>query len=360
MSATPRRAARSCATRSRSCSSTPTAASPSPTTATWSTRARLRTQLETAGIDLPDLQRHRGDRPPDGARAAALDRGAAALGAAPGARRVLARGLDRAAADRRARSPRLPPAGASAGSRTRTCCRRETCAFDLIEAEFIREIEPGEMVVIDDSGLRSVSIACAGRRPERARAEAFCVFEHVYFARPDSLRGRRSCIAAASAWARQLAVEQPIEADVVIPVPDSGVPAAIGYAARGRHPVRDGAHPRRTTSAARSSSRRTRSGTSACGSSSVAGARRGRRQARGRRRRLAGARHDVAQDRQDAAQRRRARGAPADLARRRPRTRASTASTRRPAASWSRRRTASTRSRATSHATRSATCPTKG
>lgn len=106
----------------------------------------------------------------------------------------------------------------------------ETSSFDLIEAELIREIEPGEMVVIDESGLRSVSINDLVGDPSEREPRRFCVFEHVYFARPDSRVDGRSVYRCRELLGRQLAVEQPALADVVIPVPDSGVPAAIGYA----------------------------------------------------------------------------------------------------------------------------------
>jgi amidophosphoribosyltransferase len=103
----------------------------------------------------------------------------------------------------------------------------ETCSFDLIEAEFIREVQPGEVIVIDERGIRSYKPFEALRDPEPPR---FCVFEHVYFARPDSLVNGRSVYRSRERMGHQLAVEHPVEADVVIPVPDSGVPAAIGYA----------------------------------------------------------------------------------------------------------------------------------
>jgi amidophosphoribosyltransferase len=99
----------------------------------------------------------------------------------------------------------------------------ETTALDLIEAEYLREIEPGEMVVIDANGLKSsfpFAKAPAGR----------CVFELVYFARPDSEIFGQSVFQVRKKLGAQLAKEQPVEADVVIAVPDSGVPAAIGYA----------------------------------------------------------------------------------------------------------------------------------
>lgn len=99
----------------------------------------------------------------------------------------------------------------------------ETCAFDLIDAERVRDIEPGEILVIDgEGGLHSSRL-----RPQPRRS---CVFEYVYFARPDSVLDDVSVYEARVAMGRQLAVEQPVEADVVIPVPDSGVVAAMGYA----------------------------------------------------------------------------------------------------------------------------------
>jgi amidophosphoribosyltransferase len=99
----------------------------------------------------------------------------------------------------------------------------ESVAFDLIEAEFIREVEPGEVVVCDAKGLRSF-------KPWTEEGKRFCVFEHVYFARPDSTIDGRSVYRVREALGRALAKEHPIEADVVIPVPDSGTAAAIGYA----------------------------------------------------------------------------------------------------------------------------------
>ena len=102
----------------------------------------------------------------------------------------------------------------------------ETCAFDLIEAEFIREIDPGEVVVASESGLRSYRPfdGIGDLPPPR-----FCVFEQVYFARPDSKLNDRSIYQSRKRMGRQLANEHPVDAEVVIAVPDSGVPAAIGY-----------------------------------------------------------------------------------------------------------------------------------
>src|SRR4051812_60350 len=109
----------------------------------------------------------------------------------------------------------------------------ETCAFDLIEAEFIREVEPGEVVVIDKGGMTS------HRLPDPV-PPTFCVFEHVYFARPDSLVNGRSVYRVREKLGRRLAQEAPVVADVVIPVPDSGVPSAIGYANEAKIPFEMG------------------------------------------------------------------------------------------------------------------------
>jgi amidophosphoribosyltransferase len=103
----------------------------------------------------------------------------------------------------------------------------ETCAFDLLDAEYVREIEPGELIVISDQGLDS-------HRPFPKADPAMCVFEYVYFARPDSrIFGANAVYATRKALGRQLAHESWVPADIVIPVPDSGVPAALGYAEGG-------------------------------------------------------------------------------------------------------------------------------
>src|SRR5215203_2428878 len=99
----------------------------------------------------------------------------------------------------------------------------ETCALDLIHAEFIRDVEPGEIVIINDSGLRSIKAF-----PEHER-KAFCVFEFVYFGRPDSTIDGQNVYKARVEMGRQLARENKIEADIVVPVPDSGNCAALGY-----------------------------------------------------------------------------------------------------------------------------------
>lgn len=103
----------------------------------------------------------------------------------------------------------------------------ETCAFDLLDAEYVREIEPGELIMIGDHGVDSY-------RPFPKVDPAMCVFEYVYFARPDSrIFGGDAVYAVRKAMGRQLAQESWVPADIVIPVPDSGVPAALGYAEGG-------------------------------------------------------------------------------------------------------------------------------
>ena len=99
----------------------------------------------------------------------------------------------------------------------------ETCALDIVGAEFVRDIEPGEIVVISDQGVRSI-------RPFRRIAPRFCVFEYIYFARPDSIVEGMPVYSARKRIGAELARESHVPADVVVPVPDSGVPAAMGYA----------------------------------------------------------------------------------------------------------------------------------
>ena len=99
----------------------------------------------------------------------------------------------------------------------------ETCALDLIHARFVRDVKPGEIVIIDRNGLRSIDAFPLHRR------RAFCVFEFVYFARPDSNLAGRNVYETRVAMGRQLAREHPIQGDMVVPVPDSGNYAALGY-----------------------------------------------------------------------------------------------------------------------------------
>ncbi len=109
----------------------------------------------------------------------------------------------------------------------------ETCAFDLIDAEYVREIEAGEMLVIDEKGLQSFY-------PFEEKPRSVCTFEHVYFSRPDSIIFGRSVNQSRHLMGRQLAKEHPVEADIVVPVPDSGVAAAIGFSAESNISFRQG------------------------------------------------------------------------------------------------------------------------
>jgi len=109
----------------------------------------------------------------------------------------------------------------------------ETCALDLIGATHVRDVEPGEVVVISDKGLKS-------RKPYPPARLAHCIFEHVYFSRPDSYVFGQSVNEVRTELGRQLARETPVEADVVVPIPDSGVCAAMGYAETSGLPFRMG------------------------------------------------------------------------------------------------------------------------
>jgi amidophosphoribosyltransferase len=105
----------------------------------------------------------------------------------------------------------------------------ETCALDIIGAEYVRDVAPGELVIIDNDGIRSI-------RPFNKKPQRFCVFEYIYFARPDSQVENRNVYEVRKRIGMELARESHIDADVVVPVPDSGVPAAIGYAEQSRIP----------------------------------------------------------------------------------------------------------------------------
>ena len=99
----------------------------------------------------------------------------------------------------------------------------ETCALDVVGASFVRDLAPGEMLVIDKNGINS-------RQPFQPQSHRFCIFEYIYFARPDSILEGRGVYHARKAIGAELAKEAPADADLVVPVPDSGVPAALGFA----------------------------------------------------------------------------------------------------------------------------------
>jgi amidophosphoribosyltransferase len=105
----------------------------------------------------------------------------------------------------------------------------ETCALDIIGARYVRDIAPGEVVVITDSGIESIF-------PFKPQKSRFCIFEYVYFARPDSSIDGRNVYDARKRIGMELAREMPVDADVIVPVPDSGTPAAIGFAQESNTP----------------------------------------------------------------------------------------------------------------------------
>jgi amidophosphoribosyltransferase len=110
-----------------------------------------------------------------------------------------------------------------------TIVASETCALDLVRAEYVREVEPGEMLVIDDDGVHSF-------HPFAAAPSRRCIFEYVYFARPDSLLYGRNVYSVRKMHGRALARECPVDADIVVPVPDSGNPSALGFAEEAKLP----------------------------------------------------------------------------------------------------------------------------
>ncbi len=99
----------------------------------------------------------------------------------------------------------------------------ETCALDIIGADFVRDVDPGEVVIVDKDGLHS-------QKPFAPHPQRLCIFEYIYFARPDSLMDGKGVYESRKRIGAELVLEKPVEADLVIPVPDSGVPAALGYA----------------------------------------------------------------------------------------------------------------------------------
>lgn len=109
----------------------------------------------------------------------------------------------------------------------------ETVALDLVEAEFIREIEPGEMIIIDDDGIKSL-------KPFEKVEPKPCIFEFIYFARPDSMIFGKYVYDIRKAFGKRLAMENPVDADIVIPVPDSGVVATLGYSEHSGIPYEQG------------------------------------------------------------------------------------------------------------------------
>ena len=122
---------------------------------------------------------------------------------------------------------------AGPGGETTWMVASETCAFDLLNAQYLRDIEPGEMLRISRSGLESIHFS-------PPKPHQYCIFEHVYFSRPDSIVFGRPVNESREMLGRLLAREHPVEADMIVPIPDSGVPAAIGFALESKIPFRMG------------------------------------------------------------------------------------------------------------------------
>ena len=176
----------------------------------------------------------------------------------------------------------------------------ETAALDIVGAHFVREVEPGEMIVIDASGMHTERFAEADPK--------LCLFEFVYFARPDTSLYGHSVHAARQRMGEELARQAPVDADMVMPVPESGIPAAQGYAARGRHSLRrrPGEEPLRRPYVHPAEPEDARPG---CPAQAQPAAREHPGQEAGRGRRLHRARHHHEAGRADAARGGRGRGA---------------------------------------------------
>jgi len=158
-----------------------------------------------------------------------------ALGRVRGAYSLLFLTLDRmiAARDPMGFRPLVLGKFKSAKNRSGFVVASETCALDLIEAQYLREVEPGEIITFSPKGMESL-------KPFPPAPHAKCIFEYIYFSRPDSNLYGRNVYQVRKELGRQLARENPVEADLVTPVPDSGVPAAIGYAEESGLPLEFG------------------------------------------------------------------------------------------------------------------------
>ncbi|MDE3037818.1 MAG: amidophosphoribosyltransferase, partial [Pseudomonadota bacterium] len=110
-----------------------------------------------------------------------------------------------------------------------TLLASETCAFDIVGASYVRDVEPGEIVLITKNGVRSL-------KPFAKQPHRFCIFEYVYFSRPDSFAEGRNIYETRQRIGQELSREAPVDADVVVPVPDSGIPGALGYSRQSRIP----------------------------------------------------------------------------------------------------------------------------
>ena len=200
-------------------------------------------------------------RPPRRARATGADaRAGAARGAAPPRGRVLVRAHGRRATSIGVRDPNGFRPLCLGKLDNGWVLASETPALDVVGAHFVRELEPGEMVVIDADGRA----ARVHPFPTERVDPTLCLFEFVYFARPDSRLYGQSVHQARVRMGEQLAEQAPVEADMVMGVPESGMPAAEGYARAQRHPLRPGPREEPLHRAHASSPRARRCGRSAC------------------------------------------------------------------------------------------------
>ena len=195
--------------------------------------SELREALGWAGVHLSDHQRHRSRAPSlravEGADAAGRD---CRVGH-PGARRVFPGAAHQGPPDCGGGTRTGSARWSWVPSATRLWCAPRPAPWDLIGARYVRDVEPGEVLVVGRAGSRSY-------RPFRSEHPCHCVFEHVYFARPDSLVFGQSVNEVRTNLGRLLAREAPADADVVVPVPDSGMCAAVGYAEESGLPIRMG------------------------------------------------------------------------------------------------------------------------
>ena len=174
----------------------------------------------------------------------------------PGSGRVFVPDADQGSARSRCATRTASARSRSDASATPGSSVPKRARWISIGATYVRDVEPGEVLVISAQGVRSI-------KPFPPAPLAHCVFEHVYFARPDSYVFGKSVNEVRTNLGRILAREQRVDADVVVPVPDSGVCAAMGFADEAGIPAADGTHPQSLRRPARSSSRSLRSGTSA-------------------------------------------------------------------------------------------------
>ena len=197
---------------------------------------QLREQVQSQwNCVLRDQHRQRGYRSPAGQRSGQNLARAGLLRHGPDARGILADAVDSGCGHSGTRSPWVSGPCAWAAWKTAGPIASETCALDHMQAEFTRELEPGEVVVISGDGLESAIYGEAARR-----SRALCVFEWIYFARPDSVMDNRLMHTVREDMGARLAREHPVDADLVIGIPDSSTSAAVGFSRESGIPFANG------------------------------------------------------------------------------------------------------------------------